>query len=227
MISHRVADHRLEPVKDDLLPALRRSDRFLDACREDPRDPAPLQAILETIGQISWPPGDAGPRGGRRVSSRNCVPLIQEQAEVADEPDLRPDAGATGQIEQCWQTLWRVAWLRATSGPEGRTVNAEETLHRARQQRRRVHHGCHRSRDRAYRARAAGYPATAQHTLAVEVDGAPGTVRTLGKRRVAICKPPGFATARHWSRAASAFDRLDRIVGTLAAGPRSITGCWR
>jgi len=55
MISHRVADNQLDPVKDDLLLALRRIELDLDSYHEEPRDPAPLEAIVEAISQIRGP----------------------------------------------------------------------------------------------------------------------------------------------------------------------------
>ena len=52
MMSHRVADNRLEPIKEDLQLALRRIQFDLDAWSEDPRDPTFLEAIAEAIDQI-------------------------------------------------------------------------------------------------------------------------------------------------------------------------------
>ena len=53
MMSHRVADNRLEPIKEDLQLALRRIQFDLDAWSEDPRDPTFLEAIAEAIDQMS------------------------------------------------------------------------------------------------------------------------------------------------------------------------------
>ena len=55
MVSHRIADDRLGPVKDDLLLALRRIQLDLDAYREEPHDPASLESMVETISQIRSP----------------------------------------------------------------------------------------------------------------------------------------------------------------------------
>jgi len=55
MISHRVADNPLGPLKDDLLLALQRIRHGLDTYRENPADCAPLESAIDAIDQIRGP----------------------------------------------------------------------------------------------------------------------------------------------------------------------------
>jgi chemosensory pili system protein ChpA (sensor histidine kinase/response regulator) len=130
MISHGVADHRLEPVKDDLLLALRRIQLDLDTYREDPRDPAPLEAIGETISQIRGPLSV--------LDHREAVAFLEEMRTLVQER-------VAGQIQTFDPALVRQAteqladYLEVCLSPGNRRPDTElsrmrETLHRARQQ---------------------------------------------------------------------------------------------
>ena len=55
MISHRVADNQMEPLREDLLLALQRIQFDLATYGAQPRDASPLEAIVETIAQIQNP----------------------------------------------------------------------------------------------------------------------------------------------------------------------------
>ena len=219
MISHRVADHRLEPIKDDLLLALRRIQVDLDACREDPRDPAPLEAILETIGQIRGPLA--------MLDHGEAVAFLEEMRALVQEQ-------AAGQNQTFDPTLARQATEQLadylagclSSGnqrPEAEPSTMRETLHQARQQRVAA----------AMDAAAPATDATAraldilqrlQRTLAVEVDRSPERSESWEAPRDDLRILRDLLTARHWSRAASALDRLGRIVETLAVGAAEYYG---
>ena len=55
MVSQRVIDDPLDPIKDDLLLALRRIQLGLDAYCENPAESAPLAVMVDVIDQIRGP----------------------------------------------------------------------------------------------------------------------------------------------------------------------------
>ena len=214
MISHRVADHRLGPVKEDLLLALQRIQLDLDTYREDPRDLTSLEAIGETISQIRGPLSV--------LDHREAVALVEEMHALVQER-------VTGQIQAFDPALVQEAtqqlagYLEDCLSPGNRRPDAElsrmrETLYRVRQQ------GI---------ASAMGDVASAvdttvrplldilsqlQRALTAKMDGSPDRPESWEAPRGDLQILRGLLAARNWPRAVSALDRLDRIVGTLAAG---------
>ncbi len=220
MISHRVADNQLDPVKDDLLLALRRIQLDLETYREDPRDPAPLEAISEAISQI---------RGPLIVlDHREAVAFLEEmRATIQDR--------AAGQIQSLDPDLLRQAtehladYLKASLSPGNRRSDTDlskmrETLRRVRQQ-------CAVSTTDtivpAADATARALPdilKQLQHTLTVKVDGSPERPESWQALRGDLQTFQGLLAARNWSRVALALGRLDRVVEVLAAGAAEYYG---
>ena len=214
MISHRVADNRLGPVKDDLLLALRRIQLNLETYREDSRDPAPLEAIIEAISQI---------RGPLVVlDHREAVAFLEEMHAIIQDR-------AAGPVQTFDPMLLRRAtehladYLQVCLSPGNRRPDADlakmrETLRQARQQ-------CAVSTtDATVPAADATAPALQeilkrlQHTLAVQVDGSPDQSEPWEALRGDLQILQGLLAERNWPRAALALGRLDRIVGILATG---------
>lgn len=209
MVSHRIADDRLGPVKDDLLLALRRIQLDLDAYREEPHDPASLESMVETISQIRSPLVALGHR---------------EAVAFLDEMGALIQGKAAGIVERFEPGLVRQAteqladYLKSCLSPGNRRPDAElskmkETLRQA--------HRPHTAvvTDTA-RARAVlDIFKRLQHTLAIQVEGAPDQPESWHAVRGDLQSLQGLLAVRKESpRATLALGRLDRIVGVLAAG---------
>ena len=214
MISHRVANHRLESVKDDLLLALRRIQLDLETYREDPRDLAALEAVVEGIDQIRGPLVVLDHREAVAFLEEMRA-LIQERvAGQAQTFDLELVRRATEQL---------AGYLEVCLSPGNRRPDAELS---------RMKDALRRSRRQgvALAADAATTPVDTtprplldvlrrlQHTLAVKVDGSPELSESWEALSGDLQILQGLLAARHWSRAALALGRLDRVVGNLTAG---------
>ncbi|KAB2926483.1 MAG: response regulator [Candidatus Contendobacter sp.] len=209
MISHRVADNRLEPIKEDLLLALRRIQIDLDD-RGEPCDPAPLEAVVEAIGQIRDPLA--------ALDHREAVAFLEEmRALIQDRAAGRGGAFDLTLVRQATEQL--ADYLEVSLSPGSRRPDAElsrmkETLRQARQQ------------SAASAADAADATARSlldilqrlQHALAVQVDGAPERPESWEALRGDLQTFRDLLAARNWPRGALALARLGRIVGVLAEG---------
>ncbi len=211
MMSHRVADNRLEPIKEDLQLALRRIQFDLDAWSEDPRDPTFLEAIAEAIDQIRGVLATLGHQeavafleevrawiqNGVANQGRTFDPTLARQAteqlmsylEVSLSPsDQRPDAELAVMRETLRQTRARDAESAASKGTASTASILLDSLQRL------------------------------QHTLAVQVEEAPERPKSWEALRGDLRACQGALAMRNWPRGALAFARLDRVVETLATG---------
>ncbi len=130
MISHRIANHQLGPLKEDMLLALQRMQFDLETLLEEPRDPAALKAIDEAINQIRVPLA--------ALDHQEAVAFLEEMRSIVQD-------GVKDQVQAFDPALLLLAteqladYLRVCLSPDDRQSDAElsrmrETLRRARRQ---------------------------------------------------------------------------------------------
>ena len=214
MISHRVANNRLGPVKDDLLLALRRIQLNLEAYCEDQRDLSSLEAIVEAISQI---------RGPLVVlDHREAVAFLDELRTLIQERAAERiptfDSALVRQATEQLADYLEVCLSPGNQRPDTELSTMRDTLHRARRQ-------CGALATDAAAPQADTTPRPLldilrrlQHTLATQVDGSPEHPGAWEALRGDLQILQRLLAARHWSRAARDLERLDQVVGTLAAG---------
>ena len=208
MISHRVADNRLEPVKDDLLLALRRIQLDLDAYREEPHDPASLESMVETINQIRGPL--VALDHGEAVAFLDEMRAFVQGQSAGTVKTFNP-----GLLQQATERLadyLREGLLPGSRRPDAELSKMRRTLRQAAEER-------VVSTTNTGRARALlDILKQLQHTLAVQVEGAPDQPESWQALYGDLQMLEGLLSARSWPRATVALGRLDRIVSVLAAG---------
>jgi chemosensory pili system protein ChpA (sensor histidine kinase/response regulator) len=212
MISHRVTDNRLEPVKEDLLLALRRIQLDLDVHRENPREPAPLEAMVEAIDQIHGPLVVLDHR--EAVACLEAMRALIQDRVAGRDRDFDPAL-----VRQATERLADYLEKSLSSGnqrPDTELSRMKDMLRQARQ---------HQD---AASATAAAPDTTMrplldilqrlQHALATQVDDAPERPEFWEALRGDLQALQHLLATRNWRHGALALARLDRIVEVLSAG---------
>ena len=219
MISHRVADNRLEPIKEDLQLALRRIQLDLDAWGEDPRDSTSLEAMGEAIGQIR--------RALAALGHQEAVAFLEEMRawiqHGAASPGRAFDPALARQATEQLMDYLEVSLSPGDRQPDAELSRMKETLRQARPP-------DAESAAAGNTAPAAPAPALLdmlqrlQRTLAAQVDGAPDRPESWEMLHGDLHACLGSLATRNWPRGALAFARLNRVVETLAAGAAEFYG---
>ncbi|MDG4598184.1 MAG: Hpt domain-containing protein [Candidatus Contendobacter sp.] len=208
MISHRVADNRLELIKEDLLLALRRMQLDVDLHREEPRDLGPLEAMIEAIDQI---------RGPLVVlEHREAVALLEAmRALVQERVENRDRAFDPALMRQATERL--ADYLEASLSLGAQRSDAE--LSRMKDILRQAHQGD--ATPTVSGADATAHPLLdilrrLQYTLAAQVDVAPERPESWKSLRSDLQTLQDLLARRNWARGAWVLARLDRVVGGLS-----------
>ena len=230
MISRRVADNPLVAIKDDLLFALRRIQLDLDAYREHPADPAPLETLIDAIDQIRSPLAILDHRQAVALLDsmrETTVELIGGGLQTMDTAVLRQAADQlTDYLDECQSA--------GNRRPDAELVKAADALRRARRQ------GSLADSGESLEITVPGgspvvEPVTGpqamidvlkrlQHTIAHYVEPAADQPRAWAALRNDLQTLRVMLEARGWSRPARVIIRLDRIVETLADGAAEYYG---
>ncbi len=213
MISRRVADDRLDAVKDDLLFALQRIQINLDAYGADPTEPAPLEIMVGALEQVRGPLA--------MLEHREAVALLDKMRTVA----LDRVSGATLSLEPALlqQAANRlVGYLKASLAPGSRYPDTElskaaDTLqypdqHAALPEAAPMIHTMRDTLKQLQQTVSGSLERTADQTeswVALQVD-------LLTLRQMAV--------EQGWTPAIQILDRLYRIVEALAAGAAEYYG---
>ncbi len=218
MISHRVADNPLGALKDDLSLALQRIRHSLDAYREDPAEPAPLEAMIDALDQIRGPLAV--------LEHRKAVALLDEM-RVLTLGLIKGKLRSLDPVILQQATEQLAGYLESCLSPGQRRPDAElsriiDALRLVRQQ------GVPNAAGDGTRAAppestAAQYAILDElkrlrRTITVELEGAtdqPGAWESLRGELQALRR---LLAGRDWTRAAWVTERLERIAAALATG---------
>ncbi len=215
MISRHVAGNGLSALKDDLSLALRRIRHALDTYREDPTEPAPLEAMVDALDQIRGPlaafehrqavdlldemrgltlgliEGHLQPR--ESLALRQATEQLAGYLESCLSPgQRRPDAELSGTIEALRQT--RRQGAPPPAGDEARAASPESST------------TPHAILDALKRLR---------RTVAVDLDGTADQSEAWESLRGELQAVRRLLAGRDWTRAALVAERLERIAGAL------------
>ncbi|MCC9000020.1 MAG: Hpt domain-containing protein, partial [Candidatus Contendobacter sp.] len=223
MMSRRVADNRLGSVKDDLLFALRRIQIDLDAYCVDPTEPAPLETMIDALEQVRGP----------LAALEHCeaVALLDEMRAVVldrvsgtiqslDPATLRHATDRlAGYLEACLSL--------GSRRPDAELVEAVEMLRRAHL----------RAAPTGSGVQTAPLPETAsaiytlqdtlkriQQTIAGPLEQAADQPDSWEALRTDLLDLRRMVADHDWAPTTFVLDRLDRIVGVLAAGAAEYYG---
>ena len=223
MISRRVADNPLVAIKDDLLFALRRIQIDLDAYREHPADPTPLETLIDAIDQIRSPLAILDHQQAVVLLDsmrQTAVELVSGGLQTMDTAVLRQAADQlTGYLDACLSADNR--------RPDAELSKVVDALRRSRRQSSLADSGD------GINTAAGGSPVVEpttgpqamidvlkriQKTIANHLEAAADQPRSWAVLRGDLWTLREMLDARGWSRPALVIARLDRIVETLAGG---------
>ncbi|MCC7221756.1 MAG: hypothetical protein IT490_13625, partial [Candidatus Contendobacter sp.] len=223
MISRRVADNPLVAIKDDLLFALRRIQIDLDAYREHPADPTPLETLIDAIDQIRSPLAILDHQQAVILLDsmrQTAVELVSGGLQTMDTAVLRQAADQlTGYLDACLSADNR--------RPDAELSKVVDALRRSRRQSSLADSGD------GINTAAGGSPVVEpttgpqamidvlkriQKTIANHLEAAADQPRSWAVLRGDLWTLREMLDARGWSRPALVIARLDRIVETLAGG---------
>jgi chemosensory pili system protein ChpA (sensor histidine kinase/response regulator) len=218
MISHRLANNPLGPLKDDLLLALRRIQINLDTYCEDPTEPAPLEMMVDAIDQIRGPLV--------ALEHGEAVALLEEMRattlELAGGASPPPDAAMLRQAATRLAAYLETCLSPGSRQPDARLPETATTLRHARPRDVRTDAGGGVAAGGLERP---SEPRSMQATLerlrqivADTVEGAADQPESWEAMRGELQLLHGLVAERNWTRTTHVFGRLNRIVEVLAGG---------
>ncbi|HRD64591.1 MAG TPA: Hpt domain-containing protein [Candidatus Competibacter sp.] len=219
MVSHRVADNRLDVLKDDLSLALQRIRHNLDTYQKDPAEPAPLEAMIDALDQIRGPLVALDHRKAVALLDEMrllTLGLVKGELHASNPMALRQAAELlAGYLESCLSPGQR--W------PDADLAKMIDALRQARQQDVPVVAGDDGVPQAVPESSATPYAVLdtlkrLQQTVAVDVENAIDQPEAWGSLRDELQTIRRMLAGRDWMHATSMFERLERVAGALATG---------